>query len=346
MHSVSCRRSKLKVCHPATRGNGTTANEQLQCSGENPCQRCLDNGKRCFYSEDQTAAETLQNLSRPPPVQPPLAAPGTNGSANPRRSILPRHEIIERRASDASVLGLSMEARMARIEGMMETLIQERTMGSTPRGSMERDDTASDIILGDAPVQAAGDIFNPSLAQARHSSFKLESPERPRLSTSGASPSSSADSNVTIRLGSKSLVFPNPADYQKYIDFFFADLNPYYPCINEADFRIRSERTLATSMIHNNDATLLALNYMVFACSDIAVDVSPQATANSKPAGWHWFQAAADALGKRELNGRGDLTFIQYLILEVGSFPLYPNSSNRSRPLSSPLQTSQMQLTK
>jgi len=230
--------------------------------------------------------------------------------------MLPRHGSMERRASDASVLGMSMEARMARIEGMMESLIQERGVSATPRGSLERDEAISDGLLSEAAMQAASDLFGPTLAPARRASSKLASPERTRHSISVMSPSNGADSPATIRVGSTNFSFPHPADYQRYMDFLFNDLNLYYPCINEADFRMRSEHMLAAQTIHSSDICLLALHYIVFACADIAVDSFP-VSVGAKPPGWHWIQAATDLAGQRELSGRGDLSLIQYLVLKV-----------------------------
>jgi hypothetical protein len=225
---------------------------------------------------------------------------------------------MERRASDASVLGMSMEARMARIEGMMESLVQERGVSATPRGSMERDEAVGDGFLSEAAMQAASDLFGPHLARAQRASSKLASPERTRHSMSAMSLSNGADSPATIRVGSSSFPFPHPADYQRYIDFLFTDLSAYYPCINEAEFRIRSEQMLATQAIHSSDVCFLALHYIAFACSDIAVDAFPVSVGGSPP-GWHWFQAANDLVGQRELSGRGDLSLIQYLIIKVSS---------------------------
>ncbi|PVH93970.1 hypothetical protein DM02DRAFT_618919 [Periconia macrospinosa] len=297
---VSCRRSKLK------------------CSGENPCQRCTENGKRCFYSEDQNAAEALQNLSRPSPSQPPLSSnPGaSNGNGIGRRSILPRHDAIERRASDASVMGLSMEARMARIEGMMETLIQERGTTTTPRMSSEREEAIADAMHTDPNLQSAGELFFPNFIQQRHQSFHLDSIERPRLSASMASPISGTESPVTIRVGSKSFAFPAPADHQKAVDFFFSDLSAYHPCINEAEFRLRSDKMLSSPALQQNDIYFLALSYMVFACAEIAVETTAS-RATLKPAGWPWFQAADELVDKKVAVGQGDLTMIQYLIFKT-----------------------------
>ncbi|KAJ4298829.1 hypothetical protein N0V90_004071 [Kalmusia sp. IMI 367209] len=322
--SVSCRRSKLK------------------CSGENPCQRCVDNGKRCFYSEDQTAAEALQNLSRPTPVQAPAVPVATNSNGNgnssnngaSRRNLLPREAGIPRRASDASVLGLSMEARMARIESMMESLMQERAMTVTPRTSMERDAAASEKFHADFLMQIAGEASMPSFPAITQADFRLDSPDRIRHPISAVSPASSADAAAIIRVGNKTLAFPNPLEYQKYLETFFEDIAPYYPCINEMEFRIGSERLLSAPIIQAEDISLLALNYIIFACSDIATAMGQYAsmytttqtranirkrtetaglTSYNKSPGWQWFRAADDIVGKRKLSGQVDLCLAVYL---------------------------------
>ena len=50
-----------------------------------------------------------------------------------------------------------MEARMARIENMMESLMLERGMAVTPRMSMERDAAASERLHADFLMQIAGE---------------------------------------------------------------------------------------------------------------------------------------------------------------------------------------------
>jgi hypothetical protein len=311
----------------------------VQCSGENPCGRCSDNGKRCFYSEDQTAAEALQHLSRPTPVQPTptlsanaQSSSNSNGNGNgningngngialPRRNILPRHESMDRRTSDASQLGNSIEARMARMEGMMEVLIQERGIGTTPRGSIEREEAFVDGFHGDTALHPPIEAFSANLAAVRQQlGFPPESPEsRTRQSISAVSPSSSTESTSTIRLGSRNLPFPNQNDYQKYVDYFFSSITPYYPCVNEAEFRVRSESMLATRVINASDISFLALNYIIFSCADILVDTTNPGTV-TKPPGWQWFETADQLVGKRKVSGRGDLSLIQFLIWEAST---------------------------
>jgi hypothetical protein len=228
--------------------------------------------------------------------------------------MLPQQESVERRASDASVLGMSMEARMARIEGMMESLVQERSLSAPSRGSTEYDEAISDGLLSDIGVQAARDLFGPALTEARRPSSQLASPERTRQSMALMSPSNGADSSATIRVGSYSYPFPDPTGYQNYMELLFNDLTGYYPCINEAEFRMRSAQMLAAPAIHDSDVCFLALHYAAFACCHIATD---PVSAGQKLPGWQWFETANDLAGRKELSGKGDLSLIQYLILKV-----------------------------
>ncbi|KAL5447334.1 hypothetical protein PMIN07_009661 [Paraphaeosphaeria minitans] len=311
-YSVSCRRSKLK------------------CSGENPCQRCVDNGKRCFYSEDQTAAEALQNLSRPTPVHAPSdTTDNGNVVGTARRSLLPQGEGVERRASDASVLGLSMEARMARIESMMDSLILERARTATPRTSMERDAAAGDRLHADFLMQIAGEATMSAFPPMAEGDLDFENaPGRLRHSISAVSPASSADAAATIRVGHNTLAFPNPAEYQRYLDIFFEDIAPYFPCVNELEFRINSEKLLSAPAIQADHVSLLALNYIVFACSDIATsfDTASSTLQVSYP-GWQWFRAADELVSKRKMSGQVDLCLIQFLALEA-VYLMYADKGN------------------
>ncbi|KAF2732549.1 hypothetical protein EJ04DRAFT_513823 [Polyplosphaeria fusca] len=309
---VSCRRSKLK------------------CSGENPCQRCHDNGRRCFYSEDQTAAEALQNLSRPAPIPHPSS---TNGNDALRRNILPRRTSMERRASDASMLGMSMEARMSRVETMMEALVHERGARITPRGSAERESSTSDGMQTDnntLPVLL--EAFNPSAGPARQplgfapDAAFMDPFARPSLAA--AAPTRSAENDTSIRVGTHVFPFPGPAEYEKYLDFYFLDINPHFPCVNEAEFRIRSGKMLASSAANGNDVAFLALHYAIFALTDLSSMTTPSAL-SSQPLGWRWIDMANNIVDKRQITGHGDMTLLQFLTNEVIYFIFadLPNSA-------------------
>ncbi|KAF2623492.1 hypothetical protein BU25DRAFT_375634 [Macroventuria anomochaeta] len=288
---VSCRRSKLK------------------CSGENPCQRCRDNGKRCFFSEDQTAAEALQNLSRPSiSLQPSTSASISNGSGLARRNIMPRHQNNERRASDASALGLSMEARMARVEAMMQALLQERAMYTTPNGSMERDESGNDTAMS-MPML---DPINPALALLG----QLPQTSHPQEGTTPAIDPLLDTDTITLRVGNRGLVFPAPIVYQGYINTFFRELQIFHPCVDEQLFRVRSEHVLAKAEVHPDDTCFLALNYVIFALHDVLTKTT-EPSPDNKLAGWHWLQLADDVVGMRQLYGHGDLSLAQFLLFKA-----------------------------
>ncbi|KAF1945138.1 hypothetical protein EJ02DRAFT_339304 [Clathrospora elynae] len=300
---VSCRRSKLK------------------CSGENPCQRCIDNGKRCFFSEDQTAAEALQNLSRPPPAHAPqssLAGSHGNGGGASRGNVLPRDDDTERRASDASVRGMSMETRMARIETMMEALMRDRGLTMTPIGSIEREDGASDGFRGDAAFSMpALDPINPALAfMGPHSMFNQELPNSTQPAIPALNPPFVAEPSHLIQLGDRALPFPSPEEYQQYLYSFFTDIHLSHPCIDEADFRSHAEHMLASTIIPSGESHFLALNYIIFACCDLLLKVTPADA--SKPLGWPWSEMADHLLDKKSLlSGGGGLTLIQCLLFQA-----------------------------
>ncbi|KAF2117417.1 fungal-specific transcription factor domain-containing protein [Lophiotrema nucula] len=295
---VTCRRSKLK------------------CSGENPCQRCSDNGRRCIYSEDQTAAEALQSLSRPTQI-PPLHSSG-NGLS--RRSILPRNGTVERRASDASVLGISMEQRMSRIENMMEVLIQDRGVGMTPSGSLEREDSVSESFLGEAALQAPDALYAAadSAGHQRGASFDaayvFESFGIPPISATG--PSQDMAGEPSAPAGSRTHTLPTPTEHRKYLDAFFTEINPYQPCIDEAGFRTRCEHILATGSVAPNELSLLALNYLIFACVDITWGSTPPGVPYQAP-GWRWYKLGDELMGGRRPCSGADLDLMQYLIYET-----------------------------
>ena len=290
-----------------------------QCSGDNPCQRCRDNGKRCFFSEDQTAAEALQNLSRPSlPQQPSASTSVNNGSGAARRNIMPRYQNDERRVSDASALGLSMEARMTRMESMMEALLQERAMYTIPLAGLRHDDNGSDIAMS----MSMGGSVNPSLSFMDH-------PPQDAPPQSAIDPLLGTDT-ATVRFGTHSLTFPDPTIYESYITTFFDEFHGYYPCVDEQRFRGRSQRITAVPEVRPDDACFLALNYIIFALHAVSSNTATSER-QSKPPGWHWLQHADDVVGKRQLVGRGDISLAQFLLFKVRTSPaaLFPCGNSK-----------------
>ncbi|KAF1829155.1 hypothetical protein BDW02DRAFT_574240 [Decorospora gaudefroyi] len=188
-----------------------------------------------------------------------------------------RDSEADRRASDASVRGMSMEARMARIEAMMEALLRDR------------DDTAFSM----PPL----DPINPVLAFM------------------GQQPTQSSPPHL-IHLGNRPLPFPSPAEYEHYLSSFFTDVHLSHPCIDEAAFRSRSEQMLASTVIPPAEGHFLALNYIIFACCDVLLNVTPADA--GKPIGWRWAEIADHVLDKKSLlGGSGDVTLIQCLLFQA-----------------------------
>lgn len=122
--------------------------------------------------------------------------------------------------------------------------------------------------------------------------------------------------SCSVRFGTQLLPFPNSLDYENYVDFFFNDINPNYPCVNEGDFRQKSKNLPGCPFPNEDDTCFLALNYIVFACSDILRDIDTAQDRAPRP-GWDWFLAADTLVGKRKLSGQADLCLIQFLIFEV-----------------------------
>lgn len=221
------------------------------------------------------------------------------------------------------MLGMSMEARMSRIETMMEALVQERGARITPRGSAERDSSASEGMQADIGIAALLDPFVPEMSMRAPSSMV-----DPYAGTAllAAVASANARSEATIRVGTREMPFPEPKDYQTYLDYYFFDINPTQPCINEAEFRIRSEKMLSSGAAEGNNIAFLALHYAIFSCVDISstTSVATQSALPGQQLGWRWIDLANGVIDKRQISGQGDLSLLQFLIVQV----ILPNSSN------------------
>jgi hypothetical protein len=178
---------------------------------------------------------------------------------------------------------------------------------------------------GDTAFQAPIDTFSANLASVR---LQLGLPEQgsqpptPATAHHHESPNlsirSPTNSVPKIRVGLRNLPFPTQEEYRRYIRFLFDDINPCHPCVNEAEFEARSEKLLANLHRSSVDTGFLALNYIVFACTDILTSVSTSEQKSALP-GWQWYLAADSLVGKRKFGGRANLTLIQFLIFEVSS---------------------------
>ncbi|KAF2104989.1 hypothetical protein NA57DRAFT_51776 [Rhizodiscina lignyota] len=280
------------------------------CSGEEPCKRCAHHGHQCFYSEDRAAAEILHGIQS-----------FTNGS----HAYIPR---ISRPDSEGRSDGRSRwELRLERVETMLEKILASLRQDSSLRASAEPEAEQSGAnavdFQGDTAFRAPINTFNANLASVR---LQLGLPEQQSQPPSPAtvnpheSPHQSirtpTNSLSKIRVGLRSLPFPTQEEYRRYIKFFFDDINPCHPCVNEADFEVRSEKLLSSLHRGPIDTGFLALNYIIFACTDILTNITPSEQSNVLP-GWDWYLAADSLLGKRKFGGRANLTVIQFLIFEA-----------------------------
>jgi hypothetical protein len=276
----------------------------------------VGNGKRCFYSEDQTAAEVLQNLSRPTPTpsSQPLFSNG-NGNGASRRNIIPRMDDVQRRESEASGIGMSMETRMARVEAMMEALMQERGLSFTPSGSIERGDDASEGFRSETTFSMPMPILDPihpALQQMGHAS-----PEQTLAPTIPMDPLLGSDMMPSVRVENRNMPFPDPARYQQYVASFFGDVHLRHPCVDEVEFNARVQSLMTSGIAEKNDVHFLALCYLLFACCDVLLEKSPS---SHKPPGSNWYELADSIIDKKALLRGGDWTLIQCLLFQVSAY--------------------------
>lgn len=218
------------------------------------------------------------------------------------------------------MVGIPIEARMARIEMMMEALMRDRGMTMPPMGSIDRDDNHSDGFRSEnAFSMPLLDPINPALAHmGPQPTYSHESPNWTQPSVHYVPTTSICPTrNIQLRNRIMPLPFPAPASYQHYMQSFFTDIHLRYPSLDEADFRIRSDSMLAGDYVQTHDTYLLALNYIIFACCDILLDQAAPSN-DTKPRGWQWCELVNGLVDKDALLiGGMDLTLIQLLLFQV-----------------------------
>lgn len=218
--------------------------------------------------------------------------------------------------------GLSVEERLARLEAKFDAFSSRA--GESLRASAEPDQERENDYQGETAFQAPIHAFNANIEPMR-AQLGLPSHESPTSSYLPThrrgdgtvhSPSPIVhDSAKSIRVGSRTLPFPNTQDYGEYLAFFFDDINPCHCCVNEADFRHRSKELLSERSVGREEVCFLALNYIIFACADI-LRHSSSANAEENLPGWQWFLVADGLVGKRKVSGRGDISLLQFLVYE------------------------------
>jgi len=216
-----------------------------------------------------------------------------------------------------------MEARLLKMESALQTMaaLLPNAGGSIHVEDERTHDARS--FRGDTAFNVPVDVFNANLAPLREQlgCQDVSFPSRQNVSSPSTPHALSLHSigrhqEDTIFLGHRRLPFPSPADYMRYLDFIFDDINACHPCLNEAEFRSKCEPLITRRSVGPSESCLLAINYILFACADILRYTGPMSLATCLP-GWRWYLAADDIMGNRKINGRGDLSLIQFLVYEV-----------------------------
>jgi hypothetical protein len=112
--------------------------------------------------------------------------------------------------------------------------------------------------------------------------------------------------------------FPDPGSYHKYLNMYFTEVGPCFPCIEEASFRAISEKVSWNPEIFSRDFALLPLLYLMFACVDVLggnVRAAPESF--SEPPGWDWYQIADNILRTKWDCELGTLRLVQYHLVKV-----------------------------
>jgi hypothetical protein len=121
-----------------------------------------------------------------------------------------------------------MEDRMARMEAMLELLMQERGLVFPPNGGLEREDSIGFRSESAFPMPLL-DPIHPALEH-----MTQQSPAE--------DPVFASDASSFVRAGNQNLPFPDSARYKQYVSQFFNDIHPRHPCIRKPDFISRIQR--------------------------------------------------------------------------------------------------------
>ncbi|KAJ9613883.1 hypothetical protein H2200_002019 [Cladophialophora chaetospira] len=240
-----------------------------------------------------------------------------------------RWSISELKRTESASISTSVEHRLSRLEAKIDALVSpQREPSVRSDEAAESPFEAAEDFQGDTTFEAPLSALNANLESVKAQLGLGDWTADPI--TSPSTRSDLPDAQITgpfspwsastrgVRVGAQFLPFPSPADYQKYIDFFFDDINPCHSCVNEADFRHKNRNLARGAFARNDDICFLALNYIIFACADILRNVDPIPSSRSALCpGWNWFLASDALLRKRKLSGKASLCLIQFLIYEA-----------------------------
>lgn len=201
---------------------------------------------------------------------------------------------------------------MARMEEMMEALIQKNGISIAPRTSIRASPSPLNEYQGNGDTYAAALVpvqpelgMPPEWSESNPCRSIFERAERERAVVN------------TIHLSNDNRAYPFfcPDGYNDYLDRYFKDINPDVPCIDVAPFRLLSQQMLSQSPIDSSSIPFLALHYLMFACVDVLSDENP-CDGNAARA-WDWYELADSLVGTKWLNEHGDVRLVQYFLIKV-----------------------------
>ena len=122
-----------------------------------------------------------------------------------------------------------------------------------------------------------------------------------------------------VSIGAHKLPFPDSLQYAIYLDQIFQHVAPFYPCINENEFRqhglyLHQPRPV----LRQEDTTFLALNYALFATVDVLLLTS--AAKSHRQANRKWYKLSESTLARIAVTPPADGCLLQALIIQVSIF--------------------------
>ncbi|KAF4547899.1 Transcription activator of gluconeogenesis-like protein 2 [Elsinoe fawcettii] len=259
---------------------------KIKCADIRPCPRCVNRGVECHGE-----------LPESPPVS--------------------RNENIVSRGGDHD-LGTRVEDLEHKYQ-RLETILARHGLSDEDSESVRDGDDYTDretlSFQGESALMPTITSLEANLQLSPESRQIPGRSEPPTPRASHSNRPTTTNNEKTDLLGAGNLPFPSKATYDSHVQFFFEDVNPCHPCVNEADFHHRARRLKLGSPVLPKEVCFLALNYIIFACVDFLRASDAEVPGQHFP-GWKWYLAADRLVGKKKTSGHGDLCLIQYLVYE------------------------------
>lgn len=197
--------------------------------------------------------------------------------------------------------------------GRSETLAEGAVTGLVTRLAQE---------LESGSRLSAGNTVSPT-SETRRS---VVSPPFQRPAELGSAPSTIPP--IKARCGTVICHLPCASKHSEYLDFYFDQINPFHPCLNENETRQRVRNLFSyvpdspssdTVVLPSSLTPLLAMLFSIYALCE-AVSRSSMSGYDKLPNGYEWYRQSQALIGKRQTpTSTTDITGIQILTLQVRS---------------------------